>query len=77
MVPFGDQVVRDVRRRPVTVDVTLFLDCAFYELPVGDDGHGCVAELQREKAAILSRPFCEPVGEGSASGSSLFSARFV
>ena len=56
VVPFCDQVVRDVGGRPLAVYVG-FPVKILGDASVRDDDHGCRAQLEREEAAVQSTPF--------------------
>lgn len=60
MIPLGDQIMRDERRRAVAGDAAFLVDEFFDDFSVCDDCHGAVAKFEAVEPAILFGPLCEP-----------------
>lgn len=60
MIPFGDQIMRDERRRAVAGDAAFLIDEFFDDFSVCDDCHGAAAKFEAVEPAILLGPLCEP-----------------
>lgn len=61
MITACNEIMRNIRGRPVRVDVALLVHKLLNQTSVGEDDGSASAQFERVHAAILPGPFGEPV----------------
>lgn len=59
MIPLGNQIMRDIRRWTMAIDVAFLVGSTFDDPAIRNDCHGRIPKFEGVQATVLTRPFCE------------------